>query len=204
MNQLPYHIECILKEKKITDFLSDRNIYSTKSYANKVVYRCPIHAGDNDPSFIVYTNDIYQNYYCYGCGVGGNIINLMSDVDNISLRQAAYNLIQGIDIKEQDVLRSVVKAMNDGIIVDHRQELGSLFLKINRVCYNYLKDIDFDKQEFLFFEQIFGKIDEIVKNKNMSLLEQIYIFLTNRGIHLRKIRYFKEKEKKIIEMSLES
>jgi hypothetical protein len=48
-----YYVNRILQEKKITDFLQERNIYPIRKSGDKWIYRCPLHAGDNDPSFVV-------------------------------------------------------------------------------------------------------------------------------------------------------
>ena len=64
---LPYHIECIFKERKIVDLLEGRGIVPSRQQPGKLIYCCPLHSGDNDPSFVVYLDQQYQNYFCYGC-----------------------------------------------------------------------------------------------------------------------------------------
>lgn len=41
---------------------------------NKLVGLCPFH-NEKSPSFFVYPES--NSFYCYGCGVGGNVINLI-------------------------------------------------------------------------------------------------------------------------------
>ena len=79
-----YYIDKILEEHKITTFLDERGIYPVRESGDRFIYHCPIHSGDNDPSFIVYPAGAdgrkYQTYYCFGCHSGINIINLKRDL----------------------------------------------------------------------------------------------------------------------------
>jgi len=80
---LPYHIECIFKERKIVDFLESRGIVPSRQQPGKLVYRCPLHTGDNDPSFIVYLDNQYQNYFCYGCLEENELIHTQNGLRRI-------------------------------------------------------------------------------------------------------------------------
>ena len=46
---------------------------------------CPFH-GEKTPSFVVY-NDT-QSFYCFGCGVGGDMITFVKNIENISYMEA--------------------------------------------------------------------------------------------------------------------
>lgn len=48
---------------------------------------CPFHS-EKTPSFKVYSD----NFYCFGCGAGGDLIRFTSMLFNISLREAAVKL----------------------------------------------------------------------------------------------------------------
>ncbi|MCP6718961.1 MAG: CHC2 zinc finger domain-containing protein [Patescibacteria group bacterium] len=45
-----------------------------KKSGSKLVGLCPLH-NEKTPSFFVYLKN--NSFYCYGCGVGGNVINLI-------------------------------------------------------------------------------------------------------------------------------
>ncbi|HHV92945.1 MAG TPA: DNA primase [Firmicutes bacterium] len=59
---------------------------------------CPFHR-EKTPSFNV--NPEEQFYYCFGCGAGGNVINFLMAVENISFREAVERLAEraGIPVR---------------------------------------------------------------------------------------------------------
>ena len=143
-------------------------------------------------------NSEYENYFCYGCHRGGNIINLLSEIDNISIRHSVKKLIEGIDINETDVLNSLIKALESGEIVDNDKSIEVLSLKINRLCYEFLKEVNFDNDELYFFDQVFQKVDKIIRTRDIDTLQEIYDFIID-GILYRKKKYLEKEEKKLIE-----
>ena len=89
--EIPSFIENILKRKKITDILESRGFSPEREHGGKIFYKCPIHL-DKDPSFIVFNNEEYQSYYCFGCHSGTTVINLVSDLDDITIGKAIFQL----------------------------------------------------------------------------------------------------------------
>lgn len=47
---------------------------------------CPIHA-DKSPSFTIYAGD--QRWHCFGCGQGGDVLDLVQKMHHVGLREAA-------------------------------------------------------------------------------------------------------------------
>lgn len=195
--EIPYHIASILKEKKITDYLESKGIVPSRESGGKKIYHCPLHEGDNDPSFVLYTGTDYENYFCYGCKKSGNIINLLSDMEDIPLRSSVKKLIKGIDISEVAVMNSLVKALEGGIMVDNNTSIERLVLKVNRVCYNYLEYVDFDKEEVSFFGKVFKIIDDVCRIRDIDTLIKIDQFIIS-AIDGRIDKYNARLENKII------
>ncbi len=54
-----------------------------------LVGRCPLHH-DTRPSFTVYPNG---TFFCFGCGLAGNVVHLVARVEGISLDQAHAQLL---------------------------------------------------------------------------------------------------------------
>jgi DNA primase len=80
-----YVIEQILHKKKITDYLASKGIHPKGRESNgKLKYWCPIHQEKNSPSFIVYLNGEFENFYCYGCKAKYHIIHLYRDLEGFS------------------------------------------------------------------------------------------------------------------------
>ena len=71
------------------DILDVFNRYIGGTFDCKGFCRCPFH-GEKTPSFKLFRNN--KSFYCFGCGAGGNIINLVSKALNISYFEAMKRL----------------------------------------------------------------------------------------------------------------
>jgi len=193
-----FYINKILREKTITSYLEEKGILPQKTSGDKKIYCCPIHSGDNDPSFVVYLNSQYENYYCYGCHSGGSIINLVSDLEKISIKKAIAKLASGLNIKSVDILDSVIEQLKANKRFDNNNNLEILFLKINKACYNYIWSVNYDKDEICFFEEIYKKIDKVAFARDEDTLSEMFRFLVDQGFPSRVDRLFNKKEEKMI------
>ena len=196
--EIPYYIECILEQRKITDYLDQKGITSKRQSGDKMMFCCPLHSGDNDPSFVVYLNSQYENYYCYGCHSGGSIINLVSDIEKISIKKAIAKLASGLNIKSVDILDSVIEQLKENKRFDNNNNLEILFLKINKACYNYIRSVNYDKDEICFFEEVYKKIDKVAFARDEDTLSEMFRFLVDQGFPSRVDRLFSKKEEKMI------
>ncbi len=112
MSDMPSPIEHILKQRTITDYFEKRNIVPVKILSGgKISYYCPFpdHA-ETKPSFMVYTNATYQNFWCYGCQRGYNIINLVAGLEGLTFKEALSRLADGLDISIEDSNDAVIEA----------------------------------------------------------------------------------------------
>lgn len=62
---------------------------------------CPFH-NEKTPSFVVYPEN--QSFYCFGCGVGGDVINFVKRIDNVGYVEAVKSLAgrAGMPLPEED------------------------------------------------------------------------------------------------------
>lgn len=192
-------VNAILKERKITDFLEKRGITSVRESNGKLIYHCPIHEGDNEPSFMVYIEGEYQTYHCYGCNSGKDIINLVCAIDNISLKQAIRQLVKGLDIEYSDVLDSLINEILNDKEREEDKSTEKLLLDISFVCRNHLGKYN-DDEEIEFFFKVFEKIDYFARIKDNKTLEEMYeILVSKKGIKQRMKICEKRKEQRILE-----
>ncbi len=190
-----YYVDRILEEKKITDFLDENGIYPIKQSGDKFVYRCPIHSGDNDPSFLVYPVGTkgrnYQTYHCFGCHSGINIINLKSDLDKVSSKEAIRFFLKGIDIDQVEAMESIVNSViedieNDKEIDEGDKRIEFLMLSLNNICRGHL-DKHGDPEEVKFFDEIFyKKVDEIARARDVETLDAFYNKLIDKEVLVKR------------------
>lgn len=65
------------------------------SGASRLLAHCPLPGHDHDrtPSFVVYRDQ--QRYHCFGCGRGGDVIDLVRTMEHIDFRAAVERLTAG-------------------------------------------------------------------------------------------------------------
>jgi len=189
-------IESILKSKSITDFLEKRGIFPDKQNGDKIYYKCPIHQ-DEDPSFIVFTGGEYQTYKCFGCHSGNNIINLVCDMNKISLGQSISYLSQELGITFDNQFEFSKKDIEIYIEKEYPSinKIEQIYFSINKLCYDFLKKINFEEDEIIFCENVLKKIDYLVKTKNVRILNDLYFFLSDIGFPSKCKRYFLKKKR---------
>ncbi len=179
-----YYIDKILKEKTITSFLEERGIYPQKKSGEKWIYYCPIHSGDNDPSFIVYPVGTkgreYQTYYCFGCHSGITVINLKKDLDDITSKESIKFFLKGVNINNEDANKSIINDYKKGKLgIEENNEIEKILLKINSTCRCHIQSYN-DDDEVDFFDIFFKEVDKIARAKDISTLNGVYDILTDR------------------------
>ena len=92
-------IEELRSRNDIVDIIS--GYVSLKKSGSSFKGKCPFHT-ENTPSFTVSADK--QLYHCFGCGVGGNVINFVMDIENLSFVDALKFLANraGMILPEKD------------------------------------------------------------------------------------------------------
>jgi len=193
-----YYVDKILEETKITDYLAENGIHPVKQSGDKFLYRCPIHSGDNDPSFIVYPvgtkGRSYQTYHCFGCHSGINIINLKMDLEGITAKEAVGSFLKGINIDPVDAMDSIIDSnildIKTSEINDEEEYEGGdkdiefLMLTLNSMCRDYLNiNAQGDADEIKFFDnKFYRKIDELAIGRDIDTLNEYYNMLLDKNV----------------------
>lgn len=66
--------------------------------------KCPFHKGDNSASLKIYD----RSFYCFGCGVGGDIFKFVQEMEGCSFKDA-FLLLGGEYEKAQKVNRPLIE-----------------------------------------------------------------------------------------------
>lgn len=201
MAETPPVIAAILKEKKITDLLESRGIFPERESAGRLAYLCPIHEGDSAPSFMVFTDGEHQTYKCFGCHSGSDVINLLCDLDKVTLGNAIHTLSDGITVEQANVLSTLVtdgqKISTD--YVSNSKDLEVLMLKIGVSCRSYLTTYrDGNEEDIDFFLNIYNMIDKVIRENDAEALEEMYKIICKYSFSDRIELYFERKENRIL------
>jgi len=144
----------------------------------RISYSCPLpwHS-ESKPSFVVWTNSDYENFYCFGCLAKHNIIHLVSFLDNISARKAIEKLSDGLEFSIKDDEKLIqsdffagiqTEENNDGIV-----ELSKSMVEISNICNTFLEQMDYDSVECERMDKLWGIIDNSLQEFDFEKIEKI-------------------------------
>jgi DNA primase len=196
-----FYINKILQERTITSYLEEKGILPQKTSGDKKMYCCPIHSGDNDPSFVVYPVGYkgreYQTYYCFGCHSGITLINLKSDLEQISRKACIKYFIKDVKIEDEDVERSIIEdAKKEKLGIEENHGVEFILLAIHATCRRHVVEACcLDDEEMAFFEIFLEKVERVARSRNADLLNGVYDILVD-GITKRDLGYKKRQEEK--------
>lgn len=130
---------------------------------------CPFHH-EKTPSFTV--NEEGQYYHCFGCGVGGNVIDFVMQMESCDRDRAIEILAQKAGLKMPDNLGDIkeieqqkkeksqmLKALN--LTKEHYKK--NLYLSFAKDAQNYLKKRGFKKSDLENFEIGYAHNNDVIK-----------------------------------------
>ena len=115
-------IQNVIEANDIVDVISQ--YVTLKKSGRGYMGRCPFH-NEKTPSFSVSSEK--QFYHCFGCGVGGDVINFVKEIENLSFTEALQFLADRANIRLPQV-----EAQNDEAYQKKEQ-----YYEINRNLANY-------------------------------------------------------------------
>ncbi len=188
----------ILHSKTIVDYLERKGHHPVKTLSGgKMQYLCP-YPDHNEvrPSFVVYTHSEYENFHCFGCNRGHNIVHLVSGLEGISIKEATERLgsgleinpLEGVDIEQEritKVFNSMQPFQQDVSIADAMRSLSSM-------SRGYIEGVNGDSTECGIIDGLFAVIDNDIKNYEF---DKVFETLRHLPDILRKRRIKFEKNK---------
>jgi hypothetical protein len=196
-----YVIEQILHKKKITDYLASKGIHPKGRESNgKLKYWCPIHQEKNSPSFIVYLNGEFENFYCYGCKAKYHIIHLYRDLEGVSTGDAIRALSGDLELSvDAEIAHAIAEIENDHSI-NAEYNPPQLALIIGRQLYDFTQRVEKDPYFVDAATKIEKIVDQAVDSVDFSTLKNLYENLPDTL--LKAVRMYDErKEQKLLEAS---
>jgi len=165
MPSMPSMIENILKTKSIVSYLEKRGIHPTKHLnSGRLAYICPFpDHQESKPSFIVYTEAEFENFYCFGCQSKYTIIDLVAKLEGISWKEAVQKLSDGMEISPETEttfnIRRGNKNLSD-VFADPCRSIADNMLDISRDCRNYLESVHCEILECSIIDKFYKEIDD--------------------------------------------
>jgi hypothetical protein len=189
-------IDTIRRKNTIIDYLGKLGINPSHDYGDKCSFLCPL-PGHKDikPSFFVYRNGEFENFWCWSCCVYGDVIELHRRIKNISYwTTAAKDFSEGAELTldaEDEMKYSCESAVEQifcdkGIDVEDIKSLpGKISLHISCTGLRHLKESKYDEQEFEFLEKLYQKVDTCIWENDIDGLLQIDMFLFSKSVKLK-------------------
>lgn len=158
---MPYSdllIEQIKDSVNIVDIARER-IKDAKEHGGNITCCCPIHP-EKTPSFFI--SESRQTFKCFGCGEGGDVIELVCRLDRVSFPQAVRLLADhaGINIKgeklteaeeqklkKQYLLKTQLKWCNEKACEFYQKQLDSCRSRNDNDIPDYLKSRNIEAED---------------------------------------------------------
>lgn len=181
-------INHILKKKSIVDYLNKKGHKYVKSMSNgRISYLCPFpDHKESQPSFVVWTNGDYENFYCFGCNRGHTIIHLISYIENISYRESLNKLSDGIEINtEEDISYTI-----DHIpwIANKENDIRLVLFDMSNITRLYLESVEYDSSEVNIIDKFWTEIDKYIISCDFETIENSCKYLKSI-IELRRNKW---------------
>jgi len=211
-----YVLDKIRQEVSLIDYLESKDIKPVKTLNNGCgLYLCPIH-GDTDPSMRVWPAGVgkfnYENYKCFGCKSGNDVVAMMAELDfNGNYGAAIGHLAKKVDCTIEGsvdfLVQEIIKQSGKEDTSYYEEGLECYSIKIADLVKNYLQNVNYDPEEVEFTENLFKIVDSYLWSYDLAKLKKAYKFLSedsnNRkfaGQSALKIRYYnwikKQEQKK--------
>ena len=178
---LKSQIQEIIKKHSVLEYLSKRGHSPVQCIGGgKFSFLCPFDDhNENKPSFIVYTNAQYENWHCFGCCRGYNIINLVSFLDKISFSEAVEKLSQGIVISADDDIKYTLDRIKKECLTNDTPEsdMNNYLMESAWQCLLFSQGVDFNESEMHIIDNYFAMIDKFILDSEFETIEQCALLL---------------------------
>lgn len=187
-----FDIEYILSEIDIIDFLEiEFNLVFEQTTNGEYRCNCPFYGHrDSTPSFDV--NREKGVFICRGCSQGGNIINFLMHMENISFTEALNRLSSLIgDTTQADFhIHRMIKQI-DQLTVEYLDKTDlepypaglseSKFLTLlNQIIRNYENEVTEDSEEIKWIDLMYKNIDDLCEEQNYQALTKLFYNLSSK------------------------
>ena len=135
---------------------------------------------ETKPSFIVWTNQEYENFYCFGCQSKHNIIHLVSHLESISVKKAIEKLSDGMEFSiadeeklEQETVLNEVNIIGTTKSKAPTAEVAKSLIEMSDMCHMFLKGVDHEPDEQKRIDKVWSIVDDCLRNYEFDKIENM-------------------------------
>lgn len=168
--------------------MKDRDVHPVRTLSGgRLAYLCPLPGHvETKPSFIVWTNAEFENFYCFGCTKCSTIIHLVREIEDLSFMSVITKLADGVSI---DVGHDLERKFEQFINERHKSEfslsqpqngkieLSEMLLNISTICHRYLRSVKYNEVEKQIIDSVYETIDKDLFEFNFEGIEETHKIL---------------------------
>lgn len=168
----------VLKEKKITEYLRKKGHEPIKKNNGRLFFLCPFpDHNETKPSFTVWIDKEFENFYCFGCNRSNTIVNLVSELEAISYKEAFRRLSDGIEIDIEDDIKTEIANIEKVSEVDPFLNLAKSLIDIASVSRSFIEGSNFSDEEISIIDKMHAEVDKNIIELNFDKIDEIALSL---------------------------
>ena len=189
-----YILDKVRTDNPLTQYLAEKGYHPEHEYGDKCAYLCPLPGHtDTSPSFFVFTNGAYDNFYCWGCSAWGDVIEMHRRLNGLATRLDALKALGGkIEVDFEDEIEysaHQLKSLEEQTREEVSQIPGKISIYMSCVMFSHFEGSDKDLEEIKFLEKLYKKIDQCIWQNDIATLMGIAEFVLNtRSVDVNGVR----------------
>lgn len=191
----------ILTKNSIIDYLAKKGFEPARVMGDgKHFYYCPMpdHDDSKSPSFVVYTNSDFENFFCFGCGAKYNFIDIYSRLEGISKKEAIKKFGEGIGVDITDEISYEIEHIEKQALESQNpiREISKIMLEISITCKTFLDNVHNDLEEVAIIDKFYKEIDNHIASGQYKEIPKANEFLME-FIQKRIVKYHAKPKEEI-------
>ncbi|HCX65176.1 MAG TPA: DNA primase, partial [Eubacteriaceae bacterium] len=169
-------IDEVIGANNIIDLISE--YVTLKKAGSSYKGKCPFHH-EKTPSFVVSADK--QLYHCFGCGVGGNTVNFIMDIEHLNFVEAIRFLAKraNISLQESDEISDENQRKKDRQFQLHKDAANFFYKTLYQ---------DLQAQKYLFARGIDkNTIKQFAMGYAPNTGDALYRYLSKKQYHIEEI-----------------
>ncbi|MBQ7466907.1 MAG: DNA primase, partial [Clostridia bacterium] len=146
--------------------------------------RCPFH-GEKTPSFTI--SPEYQSYHCFGCGVGGDVIKFIREIESVDF-MGAVNILAELAHME---VPSSLSSEEESRIKERKQEKDRLIKLMKDAAYHYVENLKLPQaqpgRDYLVKRKISPEVARMFGMGYSINFNDMITYLTSKGYTLKEM-----------------